>query len=198
MSCSSRPWWLAAALLTGLLLLVACGSGEPPEGRRIVFPDADNAQPDGSAITLTAPTGWVAEPPQGTSRKAQFRLPGEDGADAEVVVFVFPGGGGSTQANIDRWVGQFSNPDGTPVANGARISSRQVDGMDVALVDVAGTYSPTMRPGESASGPLADRRLLGAVIETGGDPWFVRLIGPATTVGQWESSFHEYIDSASQ
>jgi len=45
-------------------------------------------------------------------RKATYRVPAKDGEDAEMAVFYFKGEGGSTEANIQRWIGQF--PDAKP------------------------------------------------------------------------------------
>jgi hypothetical protein len=52
-------------------------------------------------------------------RRAQYRLAKAEGdpEDGGLVVFFFSGQGGSVQANIDRRVGQFQNPQGNPASD---------------------------------------------------------------------------------
>jgi len=123
-------------------------------------------------------------------RHSQYRLPGDAG-DAELAIFV--GIGGGVQQNVDRWVNQFSNEDGSSAEGRAQTSKQQINGFEVTFVDVSGTYNPgTMG---TSSGPMNDYRMLGAVIETGSEPWFLKLTGPADTVGKWEESFKSFVES---
>ena len=68
-------------------------------------------------------------------RKAQYRLPRVEGdpEDAELVVFYFQGSGGAPQANIDRWIGQFTRPDGSPIGDAARTTNRQANGLPLTI-----------------------------------------------------------------
>jgi hypothetical protein len=133
-------------------------------------------------------------------RRAQYRLARAEGdpEDAEMVVFHFQGQGGSVQANIDRWIGQFTKPGGSPAGESAKVSRKEVRGVQLSIVDVSGTYSgaggPMMRGGPSKP----DFRMLAAVAEAPGGPWFFKLTGPARTVAKWESSFHLFLDSLSR
>src|SRR5579864_803219 len=73
--------------------------------------------PDRSAATLkyTAPAGWTSKTPSSSMRVAEFVLPRADGDkdDASLVVYFFSAtGGGSVQANVDRWISQMAQPDG--------------------------------------------------------------------------------------
>jgi hypothetical protein len=84
-----------------------------------IIPSAARAQ--APAITLLGyraevPSGWTSRAPSSTMRLAEYVLPATADASAEVVVFFFgPAQGGSVDANLARWRGQFSNPDGAPV-----------------------------------------------------------------------------------
>src|SRR5256885_2927692 len=66
-----------------------------------------------SEFTFTRPANWewmdVSASPM---RKAQLKINGkEKDQTAEVVFYYFgEGGGGGTQANVDRWFGQFQEP----------------------------------------------------------------------------------------
>ncbi len=111
--------------LSAVLAFSACSKNEAPQGEEVPVaanPSAMATRADaGGGVTLVAPQGWVSEQPSSSMRKSQYRLPGPDtGGDAEVAVFA--GIGGSAQANIDRWIGQFSGPDGSPAKD-----SRQGD-----------------------------------------------------------------------
>ena len=64
-------------------------------------------------LAANVPEGWVEEEPASSMRLAQYRLPGDGAGDAVLAVFHFGSNqGGSVDANIDRWYGQFSQPDG--------------------------------------------------------------------------------------
>ena len=198
-------------LRRGLLLCIACvaalavwgcssGGNEsrpPAPGVGDLRPAAAHGSPAPDAagasegLKFAPQPGWITEKPSGSMRQAQYRLPKADGdpQDAELVVYYFQGGGGGVQANIDRWVGQFSKPDGSPV-NDAKTSRKTVNGIPLTIVDVSGTYMGGMG---SETKSLTDSRMLAAVVEAGNGPWFFKLTGPAKTVARWESSFQLFL-----
>ena len=61
--------------------------------------DSENVENNGlvpGEISYSVPADWKSEKPKSSMRKAQYRIPGFEGAeDAEMAVFVFPGTGGS-------------------------------------------------------------------------------------------------------
>jgi hypothetical protein len=144
---------------------------------------------------VALPAGWVEQTPASNMRKAQFSLPKVEGdpEDAELVAFYFgQGQGGSVEANIDRWIGQISQPDGSSSKEKAKTSNREVAGMKVTLVDVSGTYSNTIMGNSS---PKPGYRMIAAVIETTEGPWFFKLVGPEKTVSKWSGSFDQFVNS---
>lgn len=154
----------------------------------------------GSAANLTfeAPSGWTAETPASRMRRAQYRLPRADGdsEDAEMVVFYFPGQGGSVQSNIDRWIGMFTKADGSSAVGDAKTEKKTVNGLNVSIVDVEGVYTnQSMGPMAGASGPKPDYLMLAAIVETPGGPWFFKLTGPKATVAKWKSSFDQFVQT---
>ena len=73
-------------------------------------------------------------------RLAEHRLPSAEG-DGTLAVFRFgPGQGGGVEANADRWLGQFQQPDGRDSRDVARLWTEEVDGLSAHLVDVSGTF----------------------------------------------------------
>jgi hypothetical protein len=184
------------AFVVGLVLLVPACSRQKDEAAP--QPAAGGGFNPGSAANLTfqAPAGWIAETPASRMRRAQYSVPRVDGdpEDAEMVVFYFPGQGGSVQSNIDRWVGMFTKADGSSAAGDAKTETKTVNGLSVTTVDVEGVYTnQSMGPMAGASGPQPDYRMLAAIVETPGGPWFFKLTGPKQTVGKWKSSFDEFI-----
>lgn len=195
---------LAAVALT--FLLAGCsGKQEPgPQAERgpALEPGSAHsgmpASPHGSGVLKwTAPPEWVQETPTSSMRKAQYRLPraAGDAEDAELAIFYFEGSGGSVQANIDRWIGQFRKADGTPAGDIAKTTHRQSRAIPITIVDVSGTY---LAGGMSMPGNKSEKpgfRMLAAVAEAGSGPWFFKLTGPAKTVARWEPAFESFLDT---
>lgn len=182
------------------LLLIGCTSSEPPASK-----SAANAEPASSGpmrtsdfgLKFKAPEGWTEETPSSSMRIAQYRLQRvePDQEDAELAVFYFRGGGGSAQANVDRWIGQFSKADGSPAGDVAQVSERDTSGIHLTIVDVNGTYKGAGGPMMQRAAPKPDYRLLAAVAEGSGGPWFFKLTGPRNTIDKWEASFYSLLDT---
>ena len=79
-------------------------------------------------LKFDVPDGWQSKPPASSMRVAEFVLPraADDKVDAALTVYFFgKGSGGGVQANLDRWVGQMTQPDGRASADVARTESRK-------------------------------------------------------------------------
>ncbi len=151
------------------------------------------------AVTLAADPAWQTVTPSSSMRKAQFTLPrvAEDAEDAELAVFYFGAGqGGSVEANLRRWYGQFTQPDSSSSAEKAKTSQDVVDGMNLTMVDVSGTYVGSMMPGMQEEQNKPNFRMLAAVLETPQGPYFFKLVGPEKTIAHWANSFSEFVKSA--
>jgi hypothetical protein len=150
-----------------------------------------------AALTYTTPQGWIARPPSSSMRVAEFVLPHVPGdtADAELVVYYFGGEGGSVEANMQRWIGQMRQPGGGSSQAAAKRAVRTVNGLKVTLLDVSGTYTAEMRPGSAEHHDNPDYRMRAGVVETPKGPYFIKLVGPAKTVGRWERAFDRFVDS---
>lgn len=153
-------------------------------------------------LSLKAPDGWKSERPSSGMRVAQYQLPAAEG-DAEaasLVVYYFgPGQGGSTNANIERWIGQMQQPGGQSSKDSATTENTTVNGLKVTLLDVTGTYTGGDMGGMgggSAAGTKPDYRMRAAVIDTPKGAYFIKLVGPKKTVDQWDQAFQQYLHSA--
>ena len=157
----------------------------------------DIAAAQKSELKFRVPAGWVEEERTSNMRVAQYRLPKAPGdtEDASLVLYYFgPGQGGSTTANIDRWISQMKQADGS-AAKGAKDEHLVANGLKVTSVDVSGTYVAETAPGSGTFHNKPDYRLRAAVIETPNGSYFVKLVGPEKTVTQWNDSFVSYLKS---
>src|SRR6476660_8927536 len=83
------------------------------------------------SLKFDAPAGWKSTPPSSQMRVAEFTLPKVEGdsEDASLVVYFFGANmGGNVQANVDRWIGQMSQPDGKPSADVTKRSALTTNG----------------------------------------------------------------------
>jgi len=190
MSRGTKPCWQIQKVFALLFLLPSLACQSP------------QTQPvDLEVVTLQADAGWRSVTPNSMMRKAQFTLPHvvNDTEDAELVVFYFGAGqGGSVEANLERWYGQFAQPDGSVSSEKASVTRDVVDGMNLTNVDLSGTYvAPTM-PGNAEHYNKPNFRMLAAVLETSQGPYFFKLVGPQQTVAHWAKSFSQFMKSAKQ
>jgi len=143
-----------------------------------------------------APAEWVKEQPSSNMRVAQYKLPGPgDAAAAELAVFNFPGTGGTVEMNLERWYGQFQQPDGSVTQELAEKQILSVNGMPSTIVYVTGTYLEA-QSGMMMDGPVTEREnyaMLAAIVETGASPWFFKATGPAETIDAWRDEFTAFV-----
>lgn len=131
-------------------------------------------------------------------RKAQYKIPGADGdpGDAQCVVYYFgPGQGGSAKNNADRWIAQFTQPDGTPSKDRARILFQSFGTAQAMLVEVKGTYNPQSMDGSPGTAALPGSMLIGAIVPGPDAPWFFKMTGPERTVEKNRGAFQELLKS---
>ena len=118
-------------------------------------------------------------------RKAELRVVGEDGAQAEVVFFHFgPGQGGSVEANIQRWIGQFQD-------GGAATAEEVVGSSKVHFVKVEGTFLSGM-PGTEPT-PKKGYGMRGAILQSPEGDVYIKMTGPAKLVEASEGTFRRMV-----
>jgi hypothetical protein len=145
----------------------------------------------GAPITWTVPSDWQTVPNPSPMRLATYRVPGPSADAAEMAV---ARAGGSTDANIERWRGQFAGgTDDKP-----KRVEKTVHGLKVTIVELAGTYTPTsMMPGAAPGEPRPGWALLAAIVETQGSPYFFKLVGPSAAIRAARAHFDGLIASIS-
>jgi len=159
---------------------------------------SDSTKQSAGELRFKAPPEWVVEKPSSTMRIAQYKLPKADGdsEDASLVLYFFgTNQGGSVQANVERWISQMEQPDGSSSDAKAKQETLTVNQLKVATIDLTGTYTAETAPGSNVRHNNPDFRLRAAVIETPKGAHYVKLIGPAKTVSRWEKAFNAYLQS---
>jgi hypothetical protein len=172
-----------------LLLLAGCGKKQQQPGEQSALLGETKGSVAG--VQWTVPKRW-SEQGARQMRAATYTVPAAEGdpEPAECAVFYFGNSqGGSVDANIDRWVGQFET--GVPPAR----SESEVNGMRVTLVQIAGTYLSPAGPMMQSQGKKENFRLLGAIAEGPQGSVFFKLTGPAKTVGECEKEFDAMVGS---
>jgi len=146
-----------------------------------------------SEFTFKRPPGWEWIETSSSMRKAQLKVPSPDKKEnAEVVFYYFgQGGGGGTQANVDRWLGQFQEP---KEQIKAKVEAVTVNNRKVTYVQAEGTYLSGMPGG--AKTPQPNTILLGAVLESDSGNVFVKMTGPAALTKASIAEFKQMVESA--
>jgi hypothetical protein len=145
------------------------------------------ARDETPVITWTAPPGWEVAPSTSSMRLVTYHLP-LSAADAGHVEVTVTRAGGTPEANLERWVGQFDG------AGPDTRSTRTVNGFRVSTLEVGGTYEGGMTMGGSDK-PHPAWALLGAVVETNGLPYFFKLVGPVAVVQAARPAFDKLLGS---
>ena len=164
--------------ICGALLLIASMQAESAAG-----------------LKWTAPAGWSS---QGSApfRVVTWKVPAAAGGDnnaAECIVYFFgPGQGGSVEANLDRWKGQFSQ-NGQPAE--AKIAKRTIHGVNMTTIDLTGTYTATGGQVKDGQGPLPGYRMVATVAEGPTGNLFIRFIGPEKTVTAGLPKYEQLLNS---
>ncbi|HSP95746.1 MAG TPA: hypothetical protein VL049_00695 [Candidatus Dormibacteraeota bacterium] len=143
-------------------------------------------------LHVELPAGWKSVPPTSSMRVAQAIIEGP-GGPAELAVFHFGAGqGGDIDANIQRWIAQIVPQQGT---SPQREAFQGDDGLRITWVDAEGT----LQGGPMGMGPTTPQpgsRLLGAVVEGDGGPWFFKATGPDATLAPQRLAFRGMLQRA--
>ena len=127
-------------------------------------------------LTWDAPAPLVRRAPKSSMRVAEYGL--DSAPEAELTVFYFGADqGGTVEANMARWIGQFSQADGSETK--AKRSEKKYNGIEVSLVEAKGVYSGGMTmPGAPTPGKQTDAMLLGAIAKGPEGSVFFKFVGP--------------------
>jgi hypothetical protein len=187
-----RAWWV---LLLGLGVM----AWAPCAGRTDDKKDDKGTVVEVGGFKSKAPAGWKAveltEQQRNFGRLYQFTVPKAEGDkyDADVYITRLSGDGGGAKANVERWKGQFTAPEGKKVES--KVEDMKVGDTAVTYADIAGSY----RYKKNAFDPnekevlRPDYRLIAVVFPAKDETYFIRFLGPAKTVGENKKAFDEWL-----
>jgi hypothetical protein len=152
-----------------------------------------------AGISWRLPMEWEEQGDR-SMRVATYSVPhgSRDSVDAECAVFFFGSDqGGSIDANIDRWLSQVSQADGSPTRARMKQSQFETGCCEVTVVDIPGTY----QSGGMGMQPEVDHEgwvLLGGIIEAPDGNVFFKLTGPEATVYAHRAQFIAMVKSTKE
>lgn len=144
-------------------------------------------------LTWEAPAPFVRRAPKSSMRAAEYGLKGAPAA--ELGVFYFgPDQGGSVEANMSRWIGQFTQADGSETK--ATRSEVTHNGVTISIVEASGVFAGGMAmPGAPAPTSLPDAALLGAIAKGPEGSVFFKLTGPRDAIEGARTGFDGLLKS---
>src|SRR6202521_1000523 len=148
-----------------------------------------------ACLKWTPPPGWKSSGAT-SMRAATYPVAPVQGdrEGAECAVYFFGlGQGGSIEANIDRWEGQFKTTGGKPAP--AKVTKITIHGLPVTTIDVSGEYSGMAGPAATSPVRVPGYRLLGAIVESPGGNVFIKFTGSAKTMAANQPKFQKLLDS---
>jgi len=157
----------------------------------------------GGKLSLSAPGQWTSRQPRVSIIDYEFAIPAAEGDKIDGRLTIMRASGG-VDANIQRWFGQFTQPDAKKTTKeAAKVSKSTIAGQVVHQVDVSGTYNDQRGP--FVPGVKRENyRMLAAIIEAAekqGDrdvplgTYFIKFYGPRKTVDANAKAFAEMINS---
>ncbi len=190
---------IASTALTCVCYSAICCSAQenglgPQAPEAALVADAQTVALGTSGATLQAPAAWVRTEPRSPMIAAEFAIPKSAGDPADGRVTIMSAGG-SVDANIKRWVGQFQAAQAGETVT-PKIEKQTLAGQEVHLVDLSGTYLDSTR---GPFGPKVERpsyRMLAAIIVLRqGGQHFVKLYGPRATIDRTAPAFKAFLGS---
>ncbi|UCC80893.1 MAG: hypothetical protein JSW64_05910 [Candidatus Zixiibacteriota bacterium] len=188
--------YLTAILITTTAFLVMTGCDKKK-------PETDSASPivmgekeSGGGLTWNVPVDWTVGQEKAMRLATYIIKPaGDDTDSAECAVFYFgPEHGGEVDLNLQRWAGQFEQPDGGNSLDKAEIESEKRDDLKITTIDLTGTYLVTGAMMQ-VTGKKDNYRLLGAIVEGPQGLVFFKMTGPQNTMESAATGFYALLKS---
>jgi len=146
-------------------------------------------------LDFQAPKVWEQKKPRFNIVEAEFEAKSSkpDTASARLTIMA---SGGSIEQNLERWVGQFSQEDGSTTEDHMKQTEEKINGMQVYLVDITGTYADSAGPFAGNATQRKGYRMVGAIVETklAGNYYF-KMYGPQETIEEHQKRFLEMVKS---
>lgn len=144
-----------------------------------------------AGMKSTTPKEWKEEAPSNSMRMAQFKLPkdAKDKEDAELAIFVFPGGSGTVKQNLERQLAKFLEE-----GRQEKVDKIKVGELEATYQDLSGTFKKKPFPMAEKFTPVPDFRQLYVLFEAkDGKQYYMTLLGPKATVEKHKKGFEEWL-----
>ncbi len=165
----------------------------------LAFASIAQAQTEVQLDTIRAktPAGWKVEKPSTNFRQHQFSLPKAEGDKDDAELYVTDFGGGGLDANIARWKGMFSPPEGKTLDEATKVEKFKVAGWEVVSVDTHGTYRSKFPPNSPTAKEVVrpNFRRINVVLTGPEKQFFLILTGPQATVEKHVKDFNGFVRS---
>ncbi|HTM54703.1 MAG TPA: hypothetical protein VL175_11775 [Pirellulales bacterium] len=148
----------------------------------------------GGKLAFKVPDAWTEKQPQSAITERELSIPaaGDDKTDGRLTMM---SAGGGVEANLERWYGQFTQPDGGNSRERAKVSKLKVSGCEVHVVDLSGTFRDQRGPVAPAVERPKYRMLAAIVVTPKAGNYFIKFYGPERTVAENERAFMSMIQS---
>ena len=195
---------VALSLMIATLLPVA-GYGQSVETEKEVAKEASESAKlttvtlAGGSIRFQQPASWTTpKTPRSRIIEREFSVPKAPGDETDGRLTMMRSGG-SVKVNVERWFGQFTQPDGKSTKDVAKVITKKMNDQETTIVDISGTFSEQMGGGPFAPGKTVvrkDYRMLGGIVQTkSSGQYFFKLYGPQKTIAGAEKHFLAMLES---
>ena len=149
-------------------------------------------------IELKVPETWKKHNPRSPIIELEFAIPAATG-DKQAGRLTMLQSGGSVTQNIQRWYGQFAQPDKKATKDVAKVEKKKINDQDIVIVDISGTFNDRQGGGPFAPGKIVERRdyrMLGGIVQMKQrGQYFFKLYGPKKTIASSQKSFMGMMES---
>jgi hypothetical protein len=174
------PRAIVASVVASILMVGQPISVSAAEPRAVSLSDGK--------ITMAAPADWKKKTPSVRIIDHEFSVPAAEG-DKNPGRVTIMGAGGSVDANIKRWLGQFAQ------TKKREVTKETIAGQEVHLLDIVGAYNDRRGPFAPAT-KRENYEMLAAIIVTDkAGKYFVKFYGPQKTVEANKKAFRAMIES---
>jgi len=138
------------------------------------------------------PDAWMRENPSNSMRLAQFNI-SDKSKRCELIVF--SGIGGSVDANLNRWLGQFLDSDKKRMTDYSTVRNEKIHELEITFAYTAGIY---LKSGMGNRGPTVEKPnygLLAAIVRATNETYYFKCTGPKKTLDNYINSFETFIRS---
>ncbi len=209
-----RQNWIAAALLVSLIASTATSQEQITPVEAETQPAAteveagaptEPAKPHtvkvgAGKLTIVLPGTWEHVEPATRIIEHEFLIttPPVEGASekppAPTGRLTISQAGGTIEANMQRWIGQFRLGRDADGADAMKKEKTMADPLVIHQLDIAGTYFDMPRGPFGPKTERPDYRMLGAMIETPDEgTWYIKFYGPQVLVEAEAEAFHKMV-----